>query len=106
MTQNTEKELKLKTKCEKDFPDFVHSQEGLSVEALEKNLLRYAKYREETLMAQSKDDALTQAKEVAKELNKPYLETLSALKVKMAYLHILLQEKAQNEEAQENQTAL
>ena len=49
--------------------------------------------REETLMARDKDEELESAKEVAKELGAPYNDTIKALKLKTAYLHILLEEK-------------
>lgn len=100
MSEDNSKEVILKTKCQKNHPDFVNSQDGLATEQLEKNLLRYAKYREETLMSKSKDEALKTAKEVVSELNAPYKETLAGLKLKMAYLNILLEEKSVVEETQ------
>lgn len=105
--QDRSKEIALKNKCQKNYADFTNSQDGLSVEELEKNLLRYARYREETLMHKSKDENLKRAKETVAELNAPYQETLAALKLKMAYLNILLEEKTSNEEeTQETQSAV
>jgi len=106
MSEDRSKELVLKAKCQKKHPDFTNSQDGMSATELEKNLLRYARYREETIMAQSKDETLRQAKEAVTELGAPYKETLAALKLKMAYLNVLLEEKSVNEETQENQKAL
>lgn len=106
MSEDRSKEVALKTKCQKNYPDFTSSQDGLSVEDLEKNLLRYARYREETIMHKSKDESLQSAKEVVTDLNAPYKETLQALKLKMAYLNVLLEEKTTSEETQETQKAL
>jgi hypothetical protein len=56
-----------------------------------------AKYREETEMAKSKDEALAKAKEMSKELQAPYNDALKALKVKMGYLSLLIQDRKGNE---------
>ena len=88
----TEKEEKMRAKVQKDFPDFVGVVDNLSLPELEAKLLTYAKYREETLQAQSKDDELIKAKENVTFLNGPYKDTISALKSKSAYLHLLMGE--------------
>lgn len=87
------KELALKTKAQKDFPEFTDSVDNAKLEELESQLLRYAKYREETEMAKKKDLALEQAKNNVKELQAPYNETLNALKIKTAYLGLLIEER-------------
>jgi len=87
------KELALKTKAQKDFPEFTDSVDSANLEELEKQLLRYAKYREETEMAKKKDEALEKAKNNVKELQAPYNETLNALKIKTAYLGLLIEER-------------
>ena len=88
----TEKEEKLVKKAQKDFPEFTDVVDRLSLDQLEGKLLEYAKYREETLQAQAKDPDLIKAKEDVTFLNGPYKDTLGALKLKSAYLHLLLQE--------------
>ena len=92
MTDNS-KELALKKKCQKDHPTFTETVDGMALGDLEKKLLEYAKYREQTLLAQKKDEGLQAAKDVVTELNGPYRDTLSALKDKMAYLNLLFEEK-------------
>lgn len=88
----TEKELKLKQKVQKDFPEFIDVVEHMDLDDLEKKLLGYAKHREETLQFQAKDEALHMAKERVAELNGPYKDTLGALKQKCAYIHLLMAE--------------
>jgi len=87
------KEHAVKVKCQKDYPEFADAQNGLAKESLEKNLLTYAKYREETEMAKKKDEALQNAKDAVSELAAPYNDALKALKLKTAYLNVLLEEK-------------
>lgn len=86
-------ELLLRTKAQKDYPEFTDSVDNAQLPELEANLLRYAKYREETEMAKKKDEALEKAKNLVKELQAPYNETLKALKVKTAYLGLLIEER-------------
>ncbi|HBI01436.1 MAG TPA: hypothetical protein DDY18_07410 [Flavobacterium sp.] len=88
-----DKEEVLKTKVRNEFPEFIESVDNLPVEKLNENLLRYAVYREETEMAKSTDKGLIKAKNDVKEYQAPYNETLKALKLKMAYLHLLIVEK-------------
>lgn len=97
MSEDQSKELALKTKAQKDYPEFTDSVDSLKVEELESNMLRMAKYREETELAKQKDEALEKAKEQVKELQAPYNDALKALKVKMAYLGVLIQEKKGDE---------
>lgn len=88
------KELSIKEKCQKDYPEFTDQVDGLSVQEIEKNIIRYANYREETELEKQKDLDLQKAKEEVKELSAPYNETLKALKLKMAYLYLLAGEKS------------
>jgi FtsZ-binding cell division protein ZapB len=97
MSEDQTKELALKTKAQKDYPEFTDGVDNLQLAELEANMLRLAKYREETEMAKKKDQALEKAKEMAKELQAPYNDALKALKIKMAYLGILIQERKGNE---------
>jgi len=95
---DNEKELALKKKAQKDYPAFVDAVEGLSTEELKSNLTRYAKYREETELAKKKDEELERAKDLVNELSAPYNDTLKALKIKMAYINILMEELGSVEE--------
>ena len=87
------KELAIKTKVEKEYPDFADATGGLQLEELEKKLSLYANYREETELAKAKDATLEEARERAKILAQPYGDALKALKMKLAYIHVLLNEK-------------
>ena len=93
MSEDNAKELALKTKAQKDYPEFTGSVDALKVEDLEANLLRLAKYREETEMAKKKDELLERARTQVTDLQAPYNDALKALKVKMAYLGLLIQDK-------------
>jgi hypothetical protein len=93
MSEDNSKELALKTKAQTDYPEFTDSVDNASLEDLEKNLLRYAKYREETEMAKKNDEELEKAKNNVKELQAPYNDTLKALKIKLAYLGLLIDER-------------
>ena len=97
MSEDQTKELALKTKAQKDYPEFTDGVDNLQLAELESNMLRLAKYREETEMAKKKDEALEKAKDMAKELQAPYNDALKALKIKMAYLGILIQERKGDE---------
>lgn len=94
MSEENSKELAIKTKAQKEFPDFTDSTDRLSIEELEKKLMQYANYREETELSKQKDEELNKAKERVKDLQAGYNETLKALKIKMAYIHLLMAEKA------------
>lgn len=97
MSEDQSKELAVKTKAQKEFPEFTDSVDSLKLQDLETNMLTLAKYREETELAKQKDEALAKAKEEVKELQAPYNDALKALKIKMAYLGVLIQEKKVDE---------
>ena len=97
MEKDNSKELAIKNKCEKDYPEFTNAQSGTDVESLKKNLLIYAEHREETELARKKDEELKKAKENVSFLDAPYKDAIKALKLKTAYLHILIKEKQGNE---------
>lgn len=91
----------LKKKVQKDNPSFTDSVDGLTVTDLEKNLLMYAKHKEDTEMALKEDEEIKDTQEKLKELKGPYSDALKALKLKMAYLNILIREKTDGEESKE-----
>ena len=104
-----ENEEKIKKKCQKDYPEFTDGMDRLGRDDLNKNITRYATYREEVELAQKNDEKLNEAKEVVKDLAGPYRDSLKALKLKLQYLYILLQESAEapsEEETSEEQAAV
>ena len=90
---DNEKELAIRKKAQKQFPQFTDVVDGMNMSGLENKLMSHANYREETELAKTKDEDLKKAKDVVAELSAPYNETINALKIKMAYLHILIEEK-------------
>ena len=89
----TDKEQLLKTKVQEQMPEFTEAVDNAQLPELEAQLLKYAKYREETEMAKKKDEGLEKAKNVVKELQAPYNETINALKLKTAYLGLLIADR-------------
>lgn len=92
------KKEKVIKKVEKEFPDFVDMLKGADTESLKNNLNIYATHREEVELDRSENPKLNQLKEELKELNKPYNDALNVLKLKLAYLNILIKEKAEASE--------
>jgi len=89
---NNDKKEALKTKVEKEYPEFVDSLQGSGKESLDQNLLIYAKYREEAELGKKEDEGLQEAQERARELAKPYNDAIKALKEKLAYINIRIEE--------------
>lgn len=73
--------------------DFVNDLRSLSITDLEKRLLALAKYNEEILEAQKADGSLEDAKNLVKELNAPYKESLTDNKLRRNAVYLILQEK-------------
>jgi len=92
----------LKKKVQKDNPSFTDTVDGLTMVDLDKNLLMYAKHKEETEMQLREDEAIKNAQEALKELKAPYSDALKALKFKMAYLSILMKEKSGESDEKES----
>lgn len=80
-------------KIEKVHEGFAEMVDGLDVKELEANLLMYSKYKEEILVALEESEAIEEAKKVLSDLKGPFNDKLKALKLKTAYIHILLTEK-------------
>ena len=99
MGEDQTKELALKTKAQKDYPEFTDGVDNLQLAELESNLLRLAKYREETEMAKKKDETLEKARNDVAELQAPYNDAIKALKIKMGYLNLLIQDRKGDEKA-------
>jgi len=102
MSERTEKEEKLMSKVQKKFPEFTDmvDTEG-SQDILEQKLLTYAKHREDTLHHQTNNAELNSAKAQVSELNSLYKPTLDAIKVKSAYLHILIKDLKESNGSEE-----
>ena len=97
MSEDNAKELALKTSVQKNYPEFTDTVDSLNLTDLESNLLRLAKYREETEMAKKKDAKLEAARAEVADLQAPYNDALKALKAKMAYLCLLIQDRKGDE---------
>lgn len=67
----------------------------ISKPELEKTLLEYTKLLEREERAKKADDELKSLKDLSAELAKPYSEALAALKLKISYLNILVEEKSE-----------
>jgi hypothetical protein len=91
--EDQSKELAIKKKAQKDYPDFTDSVDGLGLEDLKKNMVIYSQYREDSELAKQKDEGLKEAKDNVKFLSGPYNDTIKALKTKLAYLNLLAREK-------------
>lgn len=89
---NNDKEEKIKKSCQKKYIEFTDTVDGMNTNSLEQMLLKYARHREEVELTKKKDEALQETKDKVTELNGPYKDSLSALKLKMSYLHLALEE--------------
>ena len=87
-----DRNFEFKKKIVKKFPTFVESLQGLPVQDLEKTMLSYSKHKEDTELAQKLDRELKEAKDVVTELAGPYRDALGALKLKLAFINILIKE--------------
>ena len=86
----------LRETVESEHQDWVSTVQGLSIEELDKMILRYAKYREEIKEFRERDEQLNQAKELVKELSAPHRKNLKTNEQKTKYLIMLLGEKGGN----------
>lgn len=97
MSDRTEIEKKL----EKIHQGFTDTVAGLTVKDLEVNILMYAKHSDDTQEFLKKNEAIKSAQEQLKELKGPSLDMLKALKLKMSYLHLLIKEKTEGKNEEE-----
>lgn len=70
----------IKKKAQKDHPTFTEAMDPLSLSEIEKNLILYAKYREETLDASKVDKRLQEVKEEISVASKPYDDKIKEYK--------------------------
>jgi len=86
-------DVKMKTKVQKQFPDFVEMVDSMNVDALEDRLNIYAKELEKVKKAQEADTDLSNAKELVSELGAPYRDAKKAIELKTSYIISLIGEK-------------
>jgi hypothetical protein len=84
---------KFQKKMIKDYPEFVDALEGLEVKDLEENLQIYCKYDQDTRLEKETKKEILDAQEKLKELVGPYNDALKALKMKLKYINMLINEK-------------
>jgi hypothetical protein len=87
-----DRNFEFKKKVAKKFQSFVEALDGLSVQDLEKNMLIYSKHKEDTELAQKRDKELQEYKDKVSDLSAPYRDALSALKMKLAFINIIIKE--------------
>ena len=97
----SDKELKMKTKAQKDYPEFTDTVDSMESAELKSLLSDYANYREETELAKKEDQELNDAKDHVANLAGPYNDTLKALKVKTGYIHLLLKDRGKASDSPE-----
>lgn len=83
----------VRTKAQKQIPDFVEVVDALGLDDLEKRLNTLAKQAEEVETAKDEDENLEEAKSVVRELNSPYTDAKKAIRLKTKYLIQLIGEK-------------
>jgi len=93
MSDGIDREEILKNKVREQMPEFTDAVDNAPLAKLEMEMLKYANHREEVDMAKQKDPDLNKAKEEVKMCSATYNEQLKALKLKMAYLGLLIAEK-------------
>ena len=94
----SEKEEAVKKAVQTKEPTFCSMVEGMKKNELEKELSRLSNYREQVQFAKGDDEDLERASKIVKELAGPYNDALKVLKLKTAYLHLLLKDKTVGEE--------
>ena len=87
------KTVTVQEKVQKDYPEFVSTVDGLSVQDLEGKLSSYAKEADKVLVARKEDEELTKTKALTKELSGPYSDALKAIALKTKYIIELIKEK-------------
>lgn len=67
----------------------------ISKEELEKAMLEYTRLLDKEEKAKKSNEELVSLKEVSLEISRPYSDALSALKLKISYLNMLVEEKTE-----------
>lgn len=82
-----------KEQVQEMYGEWTDGLNTLSVEELDKMILRYAKHREEVKEDRKNNERLNELAELKKELEAPYRDSLKAIDIKTRYLLTLLAEK-------------
>jgi len=77
--------------------EFVVEIRSLNSNELNQKLFQLAKYEQEIISAKNQDDKLLDAKELVKELNAPYRESLKANRQKARLVGLIISEREENE---------
>lgn len=91
------KKVDIRTKVEKEFPDFAEEASSLSEDALRKILASLAEQGDNVDESKENDKELDDAVEAAKEKSAPYRDAKRAIKLKTRYIVSILKEGANNE---------
>lgn len=83
----------VRTKAQKQIPDFVEVVDALGLPDLEKRLNTLAKQAEEVESAKESDEALEDAKNAVSELGAPYRDAKKEIRLKTRYIIQLIGEK-------------
>lgn len=93
---------KLLEKLNEECPDFAETVTGLASDKLEKNLLLYTKYLENVYAELETDDEVNKLKaskkticDALKNALKSYKDSIRVLKLKLAYVNLLFEERQQ-----------
>lgn len=89
--------LDVRTKVQKAYPEFPEAVDGMSVDSLKQELLRYAKETENVVQhlenLNEPGEVLYLAKAAVSEITGPINDAKKAIKLKMSYLVSLIEEK-------------
>ena len=90
-----EKEIvKLEKTLKKHFSEEkIGELRALSIAQLDLELMKLSKERESEISAQKRDDELEKARQVVKELNAPYKESLKKNKLLSRFVALILEER-------------
>lgn len=83
----------IQEKVQSEFPEFVETVVGLTVDELNKRLSDYAKNRHEVQESKKVDADLEEAKAQVSEMSAPYNDALKAIELKSKYIISLIGEK-------------
>lgn len=87
---SNEQFVKLLKRLQKENPEFVASVESMSLDELKKEISLKSQQKEEVKASQKEDEQLNEAKELVKELNAPYRESLKALSDKITFIYLTM----------------
>lgn len=83
----------IQEKVEAEFPEFVESIMGLSVEELNARITQYTKNLDESEEHRKANETLRNLKDQVAEINGPYNDVKKAINLKTKYIIELVKEK-------------